>query len=114
VAGLLSKFGDDLRERQRFAVGPIGGHGVKGITGMNDSRLDGDLLALQPIGIAAAIPAFVLGSDDGTQGSQERHGSEDAFTNDRVLAHDREFFGCERTRLLENVSGDADLSNVVE
>src|SRR5439155_21324979 len=108
---LRRNLGAALSDRQRFAVAPIGGNGVKGITGMNDSRLDGDLLALQPIGIAAAIPAFVLGSDDGTQGSQERHGSEDAFTNDRVLAHDREFFGCERTRLLENVSGDADLSN---
>jgi len=56
----------------------------------------------------------VLGPDDGTQGSQERHGGQDTFTNDRVLAHDREFFGCERTRLLENVPGNADLSDVVE
>src|SRR5207237_2167173 len=55
-----------------------------------------------------------LGSDDGAEWGQERQRGKDALTNDRMLAHDREFFWCERTRLLEDIAGNPDLADVVE
>ena len=114
LAGFFSKFRHDLRKRQRIAVGPIGSHRVKGIACMNDPRFDGDLLTLQPIGIPGAIPPLVLSPDDGAERGQERDRGKDAFTNDGVFAHDGELFRRERTGFLEDVPGNADLSDVVE
>src|SRR4051812_12911866 len=46
-------------DRQRRAVGPVGGHRVEGIAAGDDSRLDRDLLTCEPVGIAATVPALV-------------------------------------------------------
>src|SRR5207247_1608363 len=49
LAGLLSKFRDDRVERQRLAVGAIGGHGVNDITGVHDSCFDRNRLPFPPL-----------------------------------------------------------------
>ena len=114
LPGFLLKLGDDLRHRQRLAVGAVGGHRVQGVAGVDDARLDRNLLALEAVRVARAIPSLVLGPNDGAQRGEERHGGEDAFADHRVLAHDGKFLRRQRPGLLQDVAGDADLADVVE
>src|SRR2546421_621158 len=81
---------------------------------MDDPGFDRNLLALQAIGIAGPIPALVFGSNDGTERRQELDRGEDPLADYRMLPHDGELFWRERSRLLEDIAGDADLADVVQ
>ena len=114
LPGFLLKLGDDLRHGQRLAVGAVGGHGVQGIAGVDDARLDRNLLSFEAVRVSRAIPSLVLGPNDRAQRGKERNGGEDAFADHRVLAHDGKFLRRQRPGLLQDVAGDADLADVVE
>src|SRR4029079_12561485 len=45
---------EGLVDRQRIAIGPVGGHRVEGVAGEDDARLERDLLALQAVRVAEA------------------------------------------------------------
>ena len=87
---------------------------MEGVAGVDDARLDWNLLTLEAIRIAGAVPALVLRPNDGTQRGKEGHGSKNALADNRVLAHDGKFLGRQRSGLLQDVAGDADLADVVE
>ncbi|MNT38053.1 hypothetical protein D3C72_1742270 [compost metagenome] len=42
-------------------VGAVGGHGFVGVGDGQDTGVEGDLAALQPAGVARAVPALVVG-----------------------------------------------------
>ena len=71
----------------RLAVGAIGDHRVVGVAGQDDPGADRDLLARQPVGIAAAVEALVLVAND--PGDAPRPGIARRIRSpiDRVLAH---------------------------
>ncbi len=64
LAGFLLKLGHDLRHGQRLAVGAVGGHGVEGVTRVDDARLDRNLLSLETVRVSRAIPSLMLGPND--------------------------------------------------
>lgn len=69
-AGALLQLCHRLRMRPRRAIGPVGGHRVVGIGYGDDARGKGDLLARQTVGIAIAIPSFVVMVDPGNDALQ--------------------------------------------
>ena len=73
-------------------------------------------LAREPAGIAAAVPALVMGERDLLGHHQELVGTarEDASADRRVQLHGREFVGGVLAGLQQQVVGDADLADVVQ
>src|SRR3954451_20234697 len=56
--------GERLLARDRLAVWAVGGHRVEGVADRHDPRAEGDLLAHQPVRVAAAVVALVARADD--------------------------------------------------
>src|SRR5205807_4540612 len=52
-----------LLERQRLPVRPVGRHRVEGVAAADDARAERDVLAGEPVRIAAAVPSLVAGPD---------------------------------------------------
>ena len=61
---LFHLFGQGISGRTRLAVGPARGHGVEGVGHRDDPRLDGDLLAPESVGKAAAVEPLVVRAHD--------------------------------------------------
>ena len=74
----------------------------------------GMLLALQAVGVAAAVPALVVVADDGREVARHAQRVADALADLGVLAHDAELVVRQRAGLVEDVLGDADLADVVQ
>src|SRR5258708_4081347 len=98
----------------RTPIGPFRSQGVEVIHGRKDSRPDGYGLALQAVGISAAVPLFVVGAHDGNNRVWEFNASQNVRTNNRMDFHFLEFFGSKTAWLGENVFGDRELANVVQ
>ena len=81
---------------------------------MDDAGLDGDVLALETVRIAAAVPALVLGPHHGANPVEEGHGRHDPLADDGVLAHDGRLLLVERAGLVQDIAGNADLPDVVQ
>ena len=47
----------------RFAVGAVGGHGVEGVAGEDDTVGERYMLTREVVGITLAVPTLVLGPD---------------------------------------------------
>src|SRR3954453_374920 len=78
---------EGVEGRQRLSVGGAADHRIVGVAGADDPRPERDLLALEAVGIAAAVPPLVGGAP---QPRERPHGllpSEDALPRDGVLAH---------------------------
>ena len=73
LAGLRGNFVEDPVARPGTPVWPVARHRLKGIAGVNDAGLDGNLPSLEPIRISVTIPSFVLSADDRADPTQERH-----------------------------------------
>ncbi len=74
----------------------------------------GDLVALEAVGIAVAIHVLVVQLDAGQHVLQLRDRAHDVGALGRMLLHDLEFFGRERAGLLEDAVVHADLADVVQ
>src|ERR1700693_3148361 len=96
------------------AVGPVAGHRLEGIAGMDDAGFNGNALAAEPIRVAGAVPSLVLRADDRSDPRQERNRGHDPFTDHGMLSHDGRFLVIEGPRLVQDVSGHADLPDVVK
>ncbi len=113
-AGLGSDLLHDPRARPGPAVGAVAGHRLERVAGMDDARLNGNSLATEPIRVAAAVPSLMLRSDDRSDPRQEWDRGHDPFADYRMLLHDSHLFVIEGPRLVQDVAGHADLSDVVE
>ena len=64
---LRSGVGPQLLERgavgEPVAVGPVRGHGVEGVGGQDDPRLERDLRAHEPVGVPAPVDVLVVMTD---------------------------------------------------
>src|SRR3954453_23156285 len=81
-AGVLAELADRLAVVHRLSVGAVGDHRVVGVAGQDDAGADRDLLALEPIGVAAAVEALVLAADDARDPAEPRDRAEDALADD--------------------------------
>ncbi len=73
-----------------------------------------NLLAAQPIGIAAAVEPLMVMAHDRPRALQRSKRAAQAIADHRVLLHDLEFLRGERTALQQDRVGHADLADVVE
>src|SRR5260370_22252982 len=81
---------------------------------MDDAAAEGNGFAREPIGVATAIPAFVLRPDDGADRFQGRDPRQDSFGDDWMLVHQRQLLAGQWSRFVEQLNGQPDLSDVVK
>ena len=109
-----------LEQRQRRLVlhrpviGTVGGERVEVVDHREDARAERDLVALQPLRIALAVPAFVVAEDERRHRVGERHRADDLGADLRVDADLLELLLGERSRLRQDVLGHRQLADVVE
>ena len=95
-------------------VGAGEGHGREGVTHRDDAGPQGDLVAGQPVRMAAAVEALVGGADQPGRRGQNGCGPDDALPNEGMAAHERPLLGVQRAGLVQEVLGDGELADVVE
>src|SRR4051794_13250874 len=97
------------------AVGTGCGHGAERVGRADDARGDRGLLAREPVGIPAAVPALVAGPPDLADVLQRSaHAVQHPLARDRVAAHDIPLVVAQRTGLVDDLLGYADLADVVQ
>ena len=64
ITGTATQFLQGLFLRARLAVGALIDHRVKGVTGADDPRSQGDLISGETIRVARAVVALVAGADE--------------------------------------------------
>jgi hypothetical protein len=108
------ELGARLVERHPLAVRALGGHGTEGVGHGDDARLERDVLAGQPVGVAVAVPALVVVEDRGRDRSQRTDLVDQPVADPRVQLHHAELLVGELRRLQEDALADADLADVME
>ena len=101
-------------------VAAIARERVVNIRERDDLCRNGDLVALEPVGIAAAVPALMMPAADLVRGAhervvlRERHIVEQPVALDRMGLHDLELLARELAGLVEDLGGGVDLADVVQ
>ena len=101
-------------------VAAVAGEGVVHIGQRHHLRGDGDLVPLQAIGIAAAVPPLVVPAADLVGGAHQRvvlrygHVPQQLVADDGVALHDLKLFVGEFAGLVEDLVRDLDLADVVQ
>ena len=84
-----------------------------GVDDQDDPRLERDVRAGEPVGVAAAVPVLVAVADDLAHVGEARDRCQDPLAELGMLLHDPVLLRRERPLLREYVRGDADLPDVV-
>src|SRR5688500_9705775 len=106
---------DRLVHRPCRTIGAIRRHRAEGVTAADDPGHERGLLAREPIGVAAAVPALVTRADDTADlAEQPADALEHALALDRVQLDDGALLGRQRAGLVDDLAGNADLAHVVE
>ena len=104
-------------------IAAVAGQGVVHICQCHHLCCDGDRIALQLVRVAAAVPALMVPAADGIGHLQQglvfladgvAQVPQDAGTLHRVGLDHRVFFGGQAAGLVEDLSGDHDLAQVVQ
>ena len=103
-----------LAHRQRLAVRPGRGHRAERIRDRHDPGDERDVLAGQPVEVAAAVPALVVVADAGPDRLDVGQVADDRVPEPDVLLDDRVLVGRQRRRLAQDRVRDPDLADVVE
>jgi hypothetical protein len=101
-------------ERERPAVGAVGGHRVEGVGHREDARPQRDRLADEAARVALAVPALVMAADHLDRVAERLDPGHHLHAEQRVGAHHLPLAVVQRSRLVEHRLGDADLADVVE
>src|SRR5204863_296189 len=109
---------DDLLARRlvgaALAVRAIVGDRVVGVDHREDARADADVVAGQPLGIAGAVPAFLVVQRTQAGERQKSDPLEDLVAERRVALHLRRLRGVQGTGLEQDGVAHADLADVVQ
>ena len=111
-----SRARDHVAERPRVLVGARGEQGVEHVADGADARRERDLVALEALRVAAAVPALVVAERNLLGQLHERgaRAGQDARADRGVGLHRRPLGRVELARLQQDVVGDADLADVVQ
>ena len=71
---------------ERGLVRALGAEGVVDVDDRHEAREERDLLAAQPVRIAAAVPALVVVPDDRTDEAERPHRHDEPVARRRMLA----------------------------
>jgi hypothetical protein len=96
------------------SVGPVGRHGVVGVTRKHDPAGDGDLLRPSGHRGSTAVPALVLPANGRSQVCEGFDRGHDLLPNRRMLAHAFRLVVVEPAGVLEDGVRDPDLPDVVQ
>ena len=77
-AGFVVEFGEGVAGGSGGAVDAGGEHGVEGVGDVDDAGAEGDVFACESVGVAVAVPAFVVVADGGDGVSEEAEAADDA------------------------------------
>src|SRR5713101_7093551 len=117
--GVEQSSGAELQVLADFVAGAggvIGTHRGQRVVNVGDRQqapLDRDVLALERVRIAGAVPALVVEEKVGDGGLQVADLAQDAGAGGRVLLHGLPFGGGERTGLVQDRVGDDDFAEVM-
>ena len=100
--------------RHPAAVRAIGGQRVEAVDDGEDARAQGNLFALEAVGIAGAVPVLVVMPDDRGDGIGKLDRRQDLRADGRVALHGLELAGGQPAGLVENVLRDGYLARVVQ
>src|SRR5277367_370572 len=113
-SGATSDLVPGFGEAGSFAVGPVGGHGIKCVCDGEDARAKGNLFATQAAWIASSVELLLMGVDDLGGIAEEGDLADHLVAALAVLLHDGHLFGGESAGFEKNGVGGGDLSDVVE
>src|SRR3954466_1961950 len=88
--------------RKCFLVGPICRQGIVNIDNLQNPGGNGNRVASKSIRVARAIKFLMMMSDNRKDQSERFQWRADAFTYNRMLAHDCPFVGRQASRLKQN------------
>ncbi len=97
-----------------FPIGPVAGERVIDIGHVNKAGAQGDLFALEAVGVAGAVPALVLVLDELSGFAVHLQVFEQIEADDRVLLDELLFGVIEGAALIQDGVGDGDLADVVD
>src|SRR5205823_3811092 len=102
------QLGERLVDRPRRLVRAVGDERVVDIADGTDARDERDLVALEPQGIARAVPLLVVRAGDDLAHLHDRRArpGEHLGPDDRVRLHQLPLIGLERTLLEQHAIGD--------
>ena len=80
--------GEGTFGRERFAIRPVGGQCVIDIYRLQNARNEWNLAAFQVIGIAAAVLALMMPTDDRQNLPERFQGCANALANHRMRLHE--------------------------
>src|SRR6185312_3859348 len=101
-------------ERHCLTIWPVRSQGVEAIDDGKNSRTQRNVFAGQTIGISAAIPGFMVGSNDRHNRIGKPYPLQDVGPDNRMNFHLVEFFGGQLTRFVDDMFGDREFSDVVQ
>ena len=109
-----AKLSERLARGPASGVDAIGRHRAVGVADGDDPRLDRDLLADQPIGIAAAVDPFVVMADGGRGHAHPADATDQLLADLGMRSHDPPLRIVERATLRQDAVGNRDLADVVQ
>ncbi len=113
-SGVAPQFDHRFGGGHRGPVGTSARHRIERVGDADDAGADGDVVALEAIGVAQAVWSFVVQFDDGQIGRQERQRLQDPRPVVGVRLHVLVLLGGQRAHLAEHRVAHADLADVVE
>ena len=93
---------------------PVGSQGVQKIDRGENACANRNLFALQAVGIAGAIPLFVVGPHDRHHRIREAHALQNLRPHHGVDFHLFEFFRRQPSRLRDDVLGHGEFADIVQ
>ncbi len=113
-AGATEEFGEDGFAGAGGAISAVRTHGIEGVGEPQNAGYERNLLADEAIGIALAVPAFMMVKDGGQHAGHLRNAVEDGVADAGVLLNFGEFFLGEAAGFAEDRFGNADFSHIMD
>src|SRR5436190_21249565 len=96
-------------------IRPLARHRIEGVGEGEDARAKGDLVSLEAVRIAAPVPALVVRADHlQAFAVQQRDVAEQLGADHRMLLHEKQLRGAQRSFLVEDRVRHPDLADVVQ
>ena len=97
-----------------FSVGPVGCHGFIAVGHCKDARAQIYGVSFESIRISFSVESLVMLKDNGNNFFIGGNGLQNSRPQLRVLLHCFCLFGCKFSRLIQNINGNTEFSDVME